>query len=74
MSALNQLILHPTLISIAEKLLGTTDIRMSQADAWAKFFSDSAAHERDNRDQRMHIDGWNHTLVVPCDCTLPRLP
>jgi hypothetical protein len=71
LSSLNELILHPNLIKVASKLLQTDDIRMTQADAWGKYFSAESTSNGDNRDQRVHIDGWNHMLVVPAEWRSP---
>ena len=71
LSALDDLILHPGLIKVAAKLLRTSDIRITQADAWGKYYSLDSTSNSDNRDQRMHIDGWNHMLVAPCDWYAP---
>lgn len=62
---MNEITLHPSIISIATSLLNTENILLTQADAWLKCYSDVAVDNRDNRDQRMHIDIWNHTLVAP---------
>lgn len=65
--AVNNLILNESLISISQLLLGVEDIRLTQADAWAKYYEPESQSQYDNRDQRMHIDGWNHFLVGPAD-------
>jgi hypothetical protein len=70
-SAFNDITLHPTILSMVTSLLGTQDILLTQADAWVKFYTPSATSDLDNRDQRMHIDVWNHTLVVPNDWFSP---
>lgn len=70
-SALNTITIHEALIDIVSKMLKTGDIRLTQADAWAKFYSESTSSKFDNRDQRMHIDGWNHTLVAPSSWYTP---
>lgn len=48
-SALNTITIHETLIRIVSKLLKTDDIRLTQADAWAKFHSASTTSKFDNR-------------------------
>ena len=61
--ALNQLVLHPVILDGVSKILGTDDIRLTQADAWAKIGTPPQAGT--NQDQRVHIDAHNHTFVVP---------
>ena len=48
-SALNAITIHENLISIVSKLLKTDDIRLTQADAWAKFQSEPTTSKFDNR-------------------------
>ena len=57
--------MHQNILDIVSELLKTTDIRLSQADAWAKFYFKETSSEYDNQDQRVHVDIWNHSLVVP---------
>lgn len=57
----SRLAVHPRLIGIARLALGTDDVRLYQAEAWAKY--SSAA----DYDQLLHRDYPNHTLVVPTD-------
>jgi ectoine hydroxylase-related dioxygenase (phytanoyl-CoA dioxygenase family) len=59
--AWNLLALDPRLIEVARAALGTDDIRLYQAEAWAKF---SGAIDYD---QPLHRDFGNHTIVVPTD-------
>ncbi|CAK9024265.1 PH domain-containing protein [Durusdinium trenchii] len=68
---LNQLFLHEALLRAAAQLLGTQDIRLTQADAW---FKEGAAEEPGaarspfaSVEQRMHMDFPNHALVHPSD-------
>lgn len=70
-TAVNDLMLSPELIKISSTLLNTNDIRLTQADAWAKYYSEESKSLYDNRDQRTHIDCWNHTLVCPDDFDNP---
>jgi ectoine hydroxylase-related dioxygenase (phytanoyl-CoA dioxygenase family) len=58
--ALNRLVLHDSLVALAETLLGTTDLRLYQGLLTAKY-SDGAPDD----DQLLHADYGNHTLVVP---------
>lgn len=48
-SALNTITIHETLIRMVSKLLKTDDIRLTQADAWAKFQTESTSSKFDNR-------------------------
>src|SRR3954447_19922819 len=56
---LNRLAFHPDLLDLAERYLGSTDLRLYQASVWAKFAGDV------DYDQCHHRDFVNHTLVVP---------
>jgi len=58
--ALNRLVLHESLVDLAEEVLGTTDLRLYQGLLSAKY-SDGAPDE----DQLLHADYGNHTVVVP---------
>ncbi|HEY6622457.1 MAG TPA: phytanoyl-CoA dioxygenase family protein [Acidimicrobiales bacterium] len=58
--ALNQLVVHPRLIALAEELLGTDQIRLYQGLASAKYSEGPQDYE-----QLLHVDYGNHTLVVP---------
>jgi hypothetical protein len=58
--ALNGLVVHDTLIALAEELLGTDQIRLYQGMASAKYSDGSEDYE-----QLLHVDYGNHTLVVP---------
>ena len=70
--ALNEIAIHHSLLEAAERLL-RSEVRLTQADAWAKFGREQnvAVNKFDNLDQRVHIDGWNHSLVVPPDWHAP---
>ncbi len=57
--ALCLLAVHPRLVTLAEELLGTQDIRLYAAEAWAKY-TGAAGY-----DQWHHRDYLNHTLLVP---------
>ena len=59
--AWNLLAVHPRLIEVAEAVLGTDDLRLYRAEAWAKY-SQAADY-----DQTLHRDFLNHSLVVPTD-------
>ena len=56
---LNRLAFHPDLLDLAERFLGSADLRLYEAGLWAKYAG--AVHY----DQRHHRDFVNHTLVVP---------
>jgi ectoine hydroxylase-related dioxygenase (phytanoyl-CoA dioxygenase family) len=58
--ALNDLVLHDTMIDLAEQLLGVTDLRLYQAMVGAKYSGGPLSDE-----QLLHADYANHTLVVP---------
>ncbi|MHA6617469.1 phytanoyl-CoA dioxygenase family protein [Pseudonocardia sp. DLS-67] len=58
---LSHLAVHARIIDLAEALLGTDDIRLYSAEAWAKYTGAA------DYDQRLHRDFLNHTLLVPTD-------
>ena len=53
------LAVHPRLIQLAEELLGQTDLRLSGAEAWAKY-SGATSYDQD-----LHRDYLNQTVLVP---------
>src|SRR5689334_23029194 len=57
--SLNRLAFHPDLLDLAERFLGSPDLRLYEAELWAKY-AGAADYE-----QRHHRDLGNHTLVVP---------
>ena len=57
--ALDTLALHHRILDLVEALLGTADIRLYQAETFAKY-SGAADYE-----QPLHVDETNHTLVPP---------
>lgn len=57
--ALDGLALHHRVLDLVEALLGTADVRLYQAETFAKYAG--AAHY----EQPLHIDEKNHTLVPP---------
>ncbi len=59
-SALNDLVLHPRIIDLAEDYLEMTDIRLYQGMVSAKYGLGALEDE-----QLLHVDYGNHTLVVP---------
>jgi hypothetical protein len=50
---------HPPLLDLAEAILGTGDIRLYAAEAWAKYTGAA------DFDQEIHRDYLNHTPLVP---------
>lgn len=57
--ALNRIPVCDALMALASLLLGTPDIRLYSAEAWAKY--EGAA----DYDQDLHRDYLNHTILVP---------
>ena len=55
------LAVHPRLVELVRAFLGTSDVRIYSAEAWAKF-TGAAAYA-----QAHHRDFLNHTVVVPSD-------
>ena len=58
-SSLNLIAVHPSLIEFARSALKTNEVRLYQAQAWAKFTGEA------DFDQAFHCDFGNHTLTVP---------
>jgi hypothetical protein len=58
---LSLLAVHPRVIALAETMLGTEDLRVYSAEAWAKY-TGAAAY-----DQLHHRDYLNHTILVPTE-------
>ncbi len=56
---LNRLAFHPDLLDLAERFLGSEDLRLYEAELWAKYAGAV------DYDQSHHRDFGNHTLVVP---------
>jgi hypothetical protein len=56
---LNRLAFHPDLLDLAERFLGSADLRLYNAELWAKYAGAV------DYDQQHHRDLGNHTLVVP---------
>jgi hypothetical protein len=59
-SALNDLVVHDSLIDLAQSFLGRPDVRLYQAQLSAKYSGGAREDE-----QLLHVDYGNHTLVVP---------
>ena len=62
---LNRLTFHPDLLDLAERFLGSNDLRLYEAELWAKYAGAV------DYDQSHHRDFGNHTLVVPKKSDLP---
>src|SRR6516164_11389722 len=58
---LSLLAVSDRVIDLAENLLADSDLRISSAEAWAKY-TGAAGY-----DQPLHRDYLNHTLMVPAD-------
>ena len=56
---LSLLAVHESLIDLAERLLGTTDLRVIGVEAWAKF-TGATSYDQDH-----HRDYLSHSLVAP---------
>lgn len=67
--SLDALTLDERFLAAVQQLLGTADVRMSQAETWKKVATAVGAGGTSitysNQDQRMHMDFPNHTLVHP---------
>jgi len=66
--AVNELTLHPRLLAAAARLLDIEprELRLTQSDLWPKYGrANRGGTERDNDDQRIHVDYPNHTLTHP---------
>ena len=57
--ALNRIPVSDALVTLATTLLGSSDVRLYSAEAWAKY--EGAA----DYDQDLHRDYLNHTVLVP---------
>jgi hypothetical protein len=57
--ALNLLALHPAIIAAAEALLGTPDVRLYQAETFAKYTGVTQYA------QPLHVDYTNHVMLPP---------
>lgn len=57
--ALNLLALHPAIIAVAEDVLGTRDVRLYQAETFAKYTGVT------EYDQPLHVDYTNHVMLPP---------
>ena len=63
----NEITLDPVLLQAVADLLDTeiSQLRITQSDLWPKYGRRERQSEQDNRDQRMHVDYPNHSLVHP---------
>lgn len=67
-SAANEMTLHPRLLAAVAQLLDVEvrGLRLTQSDLWPKYGrGQRSGAERDNDDQRIHVDYPNHSLVHP---------
>eukprot|EP01031_Cornospumella_fuschlensis_P026557 gene26557-32095_t len=60
--ALNSIVLHPLILSIARQAL-QSEVTLIQGEAWLK--KRTECRPEGNQDQRMHMDFPNHTLLHP---------
>ena len=66
--AVNEMTLHLRLLTAVAQLLGVgvRELRLSQSDLWPKYGrARRSGVDRDNDDQRIHVDYPNHSLVHP---------
>ena len=68
--SINQVTLSHNIIKAAEKLLGE-EVRLLQSDAWSKYGGEKNNDSKNNRDQRIHVDYVNNTLVHPSSWNTP---
>lgn len=66
-AAFNTVTLHPALLNATAELLGvsTLELRLTQSDLWPKYGAGTTDDPEDNRDQRIHCDYPNHSLLHP---------
>ena len=72
--AFNAVTIHPPLLRAVAQLLGlpVTELRLTQSDLWPKYGRSENLHGKfDSRDQRIHVDYPNHTLVHPAPWSRP---
>ncbi|HEX8104866.1 MAG TPA: phytanoyl-CoA dioxygenase family protein [Solirubrobacteraceae bacterium] len=63
-AALNEVSVHPELISMVERLLGTSEIELAESLVQAKF----AAIDGGGTEENMHVDAWGpNQLAYPRD-------
>ena len=65
---LDDLYIHEAIIKIAQVLLKTPEVKLTQGDAWCKYAPKSKESEQSksaNTDQRIHMDYGNHTFTHP---------
>lgn len=63
----NEISLDLVLLQAVADLLDTeiANLRITQSDLWPKYGRPERQSEQDNRDQRIHVDYPNHSLVHP---------
>jgi len=62
----NKLVIDEKILNATSRLLNTTNVRLSQAEAWKKVGkkTDEGHGAYNNQDQRIHVDIHNHILVA----------
>jgi ectoine hydroxylase-related dioxygenase (phytanoyl-CoA dioxygenase family) len=60
---LSLLAVHARIVDLVEALLGTEDVRIYSAEAWAKYTGAA------DYGQRLHRDFLNHTILVPTEAS-----
>jgi hypothetical protein len=60
---LSRLAVHDRIVDLVQGLLGTDDVRIYAAEAWAKYTGAT------DYDQRLHRDFLNHTILVPTEAS-----
>ena len=68
--SINQVTLSQNMIKAAQDLLGE-EVRLLQSDAWSKYGGEKINDSKNNRDQRIHVDYANNTLVHPSSWNTP---
>lgn len=67
---LNKITLSENIINASQQLLGE-EIRLIQSDVWSKYGGEKNSNIYNNRDQRVHVDYPNNTLVHPSPWETP---
>jgi hypothetical protein len=72
-ASVNEITLHPRLLGAIAQLLDVSEreLRLTQSDLWPKYGRSTRSSERDNDDQRIHVDYPNHSLLHPPPWTSP---
>lgn len=67
---INDVTISNNIIYACEQLLDE-EVRLLQSDAWSKYGGDKNSNPKNNRDQRIHVDYPNNTLVHPSSWDTP---